>query len=562
MGKIGDLWVKLGLKKEGFDKGMEDAKRRTTTFGEGFTKIKGVALAAWSAIGVAAVKMADKFAHQSQRLGDLWDNTVAGMKGAWNQFTTSVTNMDWEGLGNRMRNAFNAARESSSAHDLEGEVRRSIEIRQAQMKDELAILQKEMRNQKNSYEERARYAQEYLDKIKPLYEQESKLRNQIYLADTNEYLTNAGLSTTQTNRDALVRFMTDVAPNEALMEALAKESRRVQGKKHDTITYAERDMLDAFYASNQDWNTDIASLLAEYYLGSTDEVAQKVTQAIVNKFSAEGAFNDETRKIQQMLDSADYNAGKTTTSSTSSKDVAEEKVDMIKLIKEETAAVNEEFQALQEEEEAYAELDRQLGNHMMAMLGLEGPIDKQKDELIALGDAALYAAEKTEDAIAKEKEALADLAESLRNTKLDAVMNSYEGSIQYLTDSLAGLEDFDGEKLMAVMIEPFADMATRMGEYLVAYGAGIAAVDEAFSSLNPYVAMAAGAALIAMGAAVKSSISSLAKGTGGGTTTAYDNNSATGNLRTSNELTVYVKGTIKGSDIILSGQKTQSNWNR
>lgn len=561
MGKIGDLWVKLGLKKEGFDKGMEDAKRRTTTFGEGFTKIKGVALAAWSAIGVAAVKMADKFAHQSQRLGDLWDNTVAGMKGAWNQFTTSVTNMDWEGLGNRMRNAFNAARESSSAHDLEGEVRRSIEIRQAQMKDELAILQKEMRNQKNSYEERARYAQEYLDKIKPLYEQEAKLRRQIYLTDTDEYLTNAKVSVNQTNRDALVRFMTDVAPNEDLLEALRQYDKKVQGKKF-SLSYNQNNMLDDFFASNKDWNTDIAGMLATYYYNSGEEAAQKVTQAIVNKFSAEGAFNDETRKIQQMLDSADYNADKTTTPSTSSKDVAEEKVDMIKLIKEETAAVNEEFRAIQEEEEAYSELDRQLGNHMMAMLGLEGPIDKQKEELVALGDAALESAEKVEDAIAKEKEALADLAESLRNTKLDAVMNSYEGSIQYLTDSLAGLEDFDGEKLMAVMIEPFANMATRMGEYLIAYGAGIAAVDEAFSSLNPYVAMAAGAALIAMGAAVKSSISSLAKGTGGGTTTAYDNNSATGNLRTSNELTVYVKGTIKGSDIILSGQKTQSNWNR
>ena len=29
MGKISDIWVRLGLKKEGFDKGMDDAAKKT-----------------------------------------------------------------------------------------------------------------------------------------------------------------------------------------------------------------------------------------------------------------------------------------------------------------------------------------------------------------------------------------------------------------------------------------------------------------------------------------------------------------------------------------------------
>lgn len=559
MGKIGDLWVKLGLKKDEFDRGIDNAQKKTTSFADGFTKVKGLAVAAWAAIGAAAVKMADKFAHQSQRLGDLWDNTVAGMKGAWNQFTTSLTSMNWENLGSRMKNAFNAARESNAAHDLEGEVKRSIDIRQAQMKEELAILQTEMRNQKNSYEERARYAQEYLDKVKPLYEQESKLRRDIYLADTNEYLTNAGLSNTQANRDALVRFMSDVAPNEELLKALDQYNKKVQGKKFN-LDYNQNNMLDTFFENNRDWNTNIAGALATYYLSSGDEVAEKVTQAIVNKFSAEGAFADETRKIQQMLNSADYNANKITGPSTPK--VKEDKEDMLKLIKEETAAVNEEFRALQEEEEEYAELDRSMGQHMMAMLGMDGVIDKQKDELVSLGDQALETAKKIEEAAENEKKALQELAENFQNAELDAAIASYENAFQYLTDSLAGLENFDADRLVAVMIEPFADMATRMGEYLISFGAGLVAVQEGFESMNPYVMIAAGGALIALGAAAKSAVSSLARGTGGGTTTAYETPGATGNIRTSNELTVYVKGTIKGSDIVLSGQKTQANWNR
>ena len=34
MGKIGDLFVRLGLKSDGFKKGMQDAKKETQSFGE------------------------------------------------------------------------------------------------------------------------------------------------------------------------------------------------------------------------------------------------------------------------------------------------------------------------------------------------------------------------------------------------------------------------------------------------------------------------------------------------------------------------------------------------
>ena len=50
MGKIGDLWVKLGLKKQEFDKGMKDAEQKVDGFGASFGKLKGAAVAAWAAI--------------------------------------------------------------------------------------------------------------------------------------------------------------------------------------------------------------------------------------------------------------------------------------------------------------------------------------------------------------------------------------------------------------------------------------------------------------------------------------------------------------------------------
>ena len=53
MGKISDIWVRLGLKKDGFDKGMDDAGKKAEGFGSTLGKMKVGALAVWGAIGAA-----------------------------------------------------------------------------------------------------------------------------------------------------------------------------------------------------------------------------------------------------------------------------------------------------------------------------------------------------------------------------------------------------------------------------------------------------------------------------------------------------------------------------
>ena len=40
MGKIGDLFVRLGLKSDGFKKGMNDAKKETQSFGSKLSSMK------------------------------------------------------------------------------------------------------------------------------------------------------------------------------------------------------------------------------------------------------------------------------------------------------------------------------------------------------------------------------------------------------------------------------------------------------------------------------------------------------------------------------------------
>ena len=131
MSKIGDLFVRLGLKKDGFDKGIKDASTKAKGFGSTFGKIKGAATAAFAAIGATALAAANSFAHTSQRFGDMWDSTVAQMRSAWDVFTNSLTNWNWEGFADRIRNAMKGARDAFNAEDMAFEVQNSIDLRKA-----------------------------------------------------------------------------------------------------------------------------------------------------------------------------------------------------------------------------------------------------------------------------------------------------------------------------------------------------------------------------------------------------------------------------------------------
>ena len=94
-------------------------------------------------------------------------------------------------------------------------------------------------------------------------------------------------------------------------------------------------------------------------------------------------------------------------------------------------------------------------------------------------------------------------------------------------------------------------------------GLGVEAVKESLTSLNGAAAITAGATLIAIGAAAKSGLAALAKGGSGTTVQSYSGAGASGTGEViRSELVVRVEGTLKGSDIVLSGTQTEKSWNR
>lgn len=105
MGKIGDLWVRLGLKKSDFEKGMDSAKKK------GVDTFKGIAGAAGVAMG--AIEVFNRAVTSNETNNDKWENTVRSMNNAVNEFFSALTSGDFslfsQGLDNIRKKAIDTA---------------------------------------------------------------------------------------------------------------------------------------------------------------------------------------------------------------------------------------------------------------------------------------------------------------------------------------------------------------------------------------------------------------------------------------------------------------------
>ena len=125
-------------------------------------------------------------------------------------------------------------------------------------------------------------------------------------------------------------------------------------------------------------------------------------------------------------------------------------------------------------------------------------------------------------------------------------------------------EGFNGWRVLQALLDPLADMAIKEGEIVLAGGLAIEAFKESLESLNGPAAIATGIALIGVGSAVKAGLSALASSKGSSTSagSTYSGEGSLGSSVQSLEMTVYVKGKISGSDIVISGERTQKAWGR
>ena len=533
--KIGDLWVKLGLKKDEFDKGIKDAGGEVTGFSGKIKGMKGVAINAWLDIAKEAYKLADAFAHTSQRMGDIWDETMSGLKAAWRTFISAINSTDFSGIGKKMADAFKNAKEVAASSDLEFEIMNSIEVRKSKMDENLERLQIQMRNQKISQQARIDAANEYLGKIKGVYDLEEKYRKDHYETVKKAYLKDAQLANNQANSQYLETFLSDIAINPSLVSALDKYSR--SGGRTSGMTNAERQLVNQLRETSGSKGLESLAKIAQHYQDTGNEQARVVVDALTKANYAAGAFDKETKRVQNIanqavtMGSGGGGGGNTGLSAFEMSIIrAKERVDDV--LEDTMRDMEDELQDLNES------------------------IEFEPIEIVPPDMTEWYEFyNKYKDDLQRMQDLLVDFR--------DAAIGGFSDAVQELADQFAGLEDINPGKVVQALLTPLADMAIKEGEILLAQGVGVEACKKALAELNGIPAIAAGTALIAIGAAAKSGLAALAKG--GTATTSYSSTGSASASQTqtiSTEMTVYVTGRLSGSDILLSGQKTQNQWNR
>jgi hypothetical protein len=232
MGKIGDLFVRLGLKSDGFKKGMDNAKKETQTFGSKLKSMKAGALAVWAAIGTAVVKFGQDFISATNKIGDAWEVQMRGMKAAYNSVLADFTNYkpdtssirnffkgEWEWIKKTFGNAKEAAdagKEAAKAFDAEFELTQSVALQRKQIQQELNELYAIMRDTSKSNEIRKKAQERYKALLQPIADAEVAVYSNMLDAAITEWQAGTGLNRT---RDEIVEFFSKIGIETEAMAA-------------------------------------------------------------------------------------------------------------------------------------------------------------------------------------------------------------------------------------------------------------------------------------------------------------------------------------------------------
>lgn len=545
MGKIGDLWVKLKLKSDEYKKGLDEAQSKTRSFSDKIKSLSVTAAAVWGAIGAAATKMALDFVKSSQTMGDQWDILMTQVstrlqqiraefnreiaangwfKGFFKAFFSDTTEVEAMAVGKAL----------SQAKDAMTEIEYAFRLNMEQTGPKLHELYLKMMNSALSASDREAAAKDYRKEVEDIYAPRVKGIKDILDKTVQQYLVLGGISPNKYSTEKVVD----------LIKMMGSDPAKV-----------EREYSD-FFAGYQNLSDDISGNLVstmEAYYNTTNEMNDMLKRADRTAQSMENTgLDDIIKKLGAAKDGmADFRAQVAEEAEVMAAD--EEFQKMSDPLEEFERTHDEALSNMTEKQRTFAEFAQE--SFEKAARATYDYAQQEQESMDMAQDAADTAMANLEDRMQK--------AEELNNMLSDSIASSISDSTQAFSDMLFGLDDADASAVLGALLQPFANMAKQLGEMLIVEGMGIAAFKESMKSLNPAVAIAAGAALVALGAALSSGIQALGKSGGSSAMSSSTGSSAsTTNENISTEMTVYVKGKISGKDILISGDNARSYYGR
>lgn len=555
MGKIGDLWVKLKLKSDEYKKGLDEAQGKTRSFSDKIKSLSVTAKAIWGAIGISAAKLAGDFIKSSQTIGDAWDKTMTRITTKWQavvaEFNRSLAGSGTESLGQQLARGFMgpiwgtlfgpnskraglAGKSLSEAKDTMTEIEYAFRLTMEQSGPKLHELYLKMMNTALSASEREAAAKDYRKEVEDIYAPRVKGIKDVMDKTAQQYLAIGGISPDKYSTDKVLE----------LIKMMVSDPDKVKREYSD------------FFAGYQSISDDISGNLVntmEAYYNATNEMNDLLKRADRTAQSMENTgLDDIIKKLGAAKDGmADFRAQVAEEAEVMAAD--EEFQNMSDPLEEFERTHDEVLSNMTEKQRTFAEFAQE--SYEKAARAAYNYSQQEQESMDAAQDAADTAMANLEDRMQK--------AEELNNMLSDSIASSISDSTQAFSDMLFGLDDADASAVLGALLQPFANMAKQLGEMLIVEGMGIAAFKESMKSLNPAVAIAAGAALVALGAALSSGIQALGRSGGSSAMSSSTGSSAsTTNENISTEMTIYVKGKISGKDILISGDNARSYYGR
>lgn len=563
--KIGDLWVKLGLKKDEFSRGIKEADGKVNSFANSTKSMSALAKTAWAAVAAAVVKFAKDAISMTQKWGDQWNQTIAGVKGAYSSFVRQISSGDgWNNLFANMREAYRVSKEVAAALDEIFERKVSYSYQEADTERQIAQLQLIARDSSKSEADRIAANKKIIeltnklgDAKKAIYTDEAANQRRIFQLQTglNDQQTDFLVKEYNQNREIINQareylrqkkelsmvggtgfFTESVGPIPspvAKQQPISPELERLERETPQAIKDIA-DLTKMYDRANDDLVKGMADAeVAVIRIDTETAHAQTRATSLLGTLQRVGSASDGIKKGEVV-------------------DPLEQELELIRQDIEEQDELLAEDEALNEWSRNWIESFAQLNGISLDPLG---------DEIREFTDTVLDEVDRQETAMDRMMEMVMDFRE--------AIMTGFVDATQEMMDQLFGLKEINGGAIIQAMLTPLADMAIKAGEIIMAEGAATIAANSALMTFGEtgWGAVAAGAALVAAGAAAKAGLGALARSGGASTaTTSYGSAGAssvgaqTQTLQT--EMTVYVTGRLSGTDILLSGQKTQNNWNR
>lgn len=564
MGILGELWVKLGLKNEGLNKGIDQSKQKVNGFAQYMGKLGGIIAGAFSVQAVV------QFANQTAELA----NKAKGVRAAFQKLGDGS-------LLNSLRRA------------TQGTV------------DDLQLMQRAVQanNFKIPMDQLATYLQFATKRAQETGQSVDYLVDSIITGLGRQsllILDNLGFSAAEIRDN-----MKDGASMAEAVGKIIQQQMPSATAEIDKAAVASERLAAAwtnFKLMIGETTSGPISWIKNQLAGVLEEQTAIQNSGNLNKWQKFFSRNFFLRGIMRMAGTYDRafaqdaedaeligpvpnpnaaaNANTETTAVKGLVAQLEEEIkkkeeirnlsaneDEIRQLNDEIAAMKERLKILQMTSEEYKKYQESLDKSLKKV---DGVFDVPK--IKANTNAGLEILNQGVDAWkANNDKAVANQAAALGAITMmnEAINAGISNSLNELANAIAGVDGANIGSVVKALLSPLADAAISAGLLIMTTGKGIEALKAGLAGFIGTLPIAAGAALVAIGVAAKAGLAAIGRGASGAG--GYGNNSVTSysggyGVNTSNyaqaAASYTLTTTLKGQDLLLAIQRTENNNRR